>query len=67
MEDKQEFVVTALLYMVLIGIANFAILKYEMSHLQMNNQKFKQAGMMEYRNPADGKLLYLLMYEKGDN
>ena len=67
MQDKKEFVITSLLFMVIIAIANFSILKYEMSHFEMHGQKFKQVGMMEYTNPADGKLLYFLIYTKGDN
>jgi hypothetical protein len=66
MKDPKEFAITSLLFMLLIGITNFAILKYEMSHFQMNGQKFKEVGMMEYRNPADGRMLYFLMYTKGD-
>lgn len=67
MENSKEFTITALLFMSILIIANFAMVKYEMIHFTMNGQKFRQVGMMEYKNPVDNKTLYFLMYEKGDN
>lgn len=62
----KEFVTVILIFIFLMTVMNFIGIRYALSHFKMKGDVFTQIGMMEYKNPADGKTLYFLMYEKGD-
>lgn len=66
MKDKQEFLMMMLFFVVLLGLGDILAIRYSLSHFKMNKDVFTQVGMMEYKNPADGRTLYFLMYTKGD-
>lgn len=66
MKDTKEFLMMLVFFIFAIGIADYMAVRYSLSHFTMNGTTFTQVGMMEYKNPTDGRTLYFLMYTKGD-
>ncbi len=63
-KDRKEFYIATLAFMLILAITDIAVIKQSIAHKILNGVLFEDAGMMEYTNPVDGKVLYIPIYQK---
>lgn len=70
MKNKKEFYLSVFLFLFILTVIDIAVIKGKLDYIRnnvvMNGNRYTEAGMMEYKNPNDGRTLYLPIYIKGD-
>lgn len=65
MDNKQkESILVYGIMLFILSICNFAYVKYTQETLNLDGHKFKNVGLMEYKNNADGAILYIPVFKR---
>ena len=64
MFTKQETLLSYALLLFILTMCGVAYIKWQLASLKMGQATYLSAGMMEYVNPKDGKVLYIPVYQR---
>lgn len=63
-KERRDFYLAVLSFLAILSIVDIFYVHYQLLHLNLNGIEFISTGVMEYKDEAANKIIYLQIYEK---